>query len=95
MSIISREAELKYPEGIPGMDPAPLRSGYMDGADREPTDVEVEAGAVQLFYADCNAAGLFLDLNWDTLPNGNKADYRNRVRKVFKAARAKAMEDHQ
>lgn len=31
MNIISREAELKYPEGVPGMDTAPLRSGYVDG----------------------------------------------------------------
>ena len=93
MSIISREAELKYPDGVPGLDPIPLRSGYMDGADREPTDAEIEAAAEQLYYADCNAVGLFLDLSWDMLSNGNKTDYRNRVRKVFDAARKKAMEE--
>lgn len=93
MSIITREAELKYPAGIPGMDPTPLRAGYVDGADREPTDAEIEAAAEQLYYMDCNAAGLFLDLNWNAVPNGNKAYYRNRVRKILDAARNKAMEE--
>lgn len=45
MSIISREAELKYPDDLPGLDPTPLRSGYMDGADREWTDAEITAAA--------------------------------------------------
>ncbi|KFI56563.1 hypothetical protein [Bifidobacterium callitrichos] len=45
MSIITREAELKYPDTIPGMDPTPLRSGYVDGADREWTDIEIMAAA--------------------------------------------------
>lgn len=93
MSIISHEAELKYPEGVPGMDPTPLRSGYLNGADRVPTDAEVEAGAERLYYMECNAAGLFLDLSWDRLLEGNKAEYRIRVRRILKAIRAKATEE--
>lgn len=93
MSIISHEAELKYPEGIPGMDPTPLRSGYMDGADREPTDIEVEAAAERLFYMECNRAGLFFDLDWNSLPEGNKADYRSRVRGILAAIHAKATQE--
>lgn len=93
MSIISHEAELKYPAGVPGMDPTPLRSGYLDGADRVPTDAEIEAGAERLYYMECNAAGLFLDLDWDTVPDGNKADYRIRVRRMLKAIRDKATEE--
>lgn len=93
MSIISHEAELKYPADIPGMDPTPLRSGYLDGADREPTDAEVEAAAEQLYYMSCADAGLFLDLDWNAVPNGDKAYYRNRVRRILDAARNKAMEE--
>lgn len=93
MSIITREAELKYPAVVPGMDPAPLRSGYMDGADREWTDTEIEAGAQRLYYQECNAAGLFLDLDWAALPEGNKADYRSRVRGILETVRATATKE--
>lgn len=93
MNIISREAELKYPEGIPGMDPAPLRSAYMDGAGREPTDVEVEAAAIRLFYMGCNASGLFFDLDWNRLPEANKANYRSCVRGILAAIHAKATQE--
>lgn len=90
MSIISREAALKYPEGIPGMDPAPLRSGYMDGADREPTDMEVEAAAKALYetwkpksYPD-----------WDRYKHCSRyQDYIEAARAALAGARAKAMEE--
>lgn len=108
MSIISEEAERRYPRcAYPGYtDPAcgdtglkaiytsdDMQEAYMDGADREPTDMEVEAAAEQLFYKECNRAGLFFDLDWDTLPEGNKADYRSRVRRILAAAHAKATQE--
>lgn len=90
MSIITREAELKYPEGIPGMDPTPLRSGYLDGADREPTDAEVEAAAQALYEA-------WRPKNypkWDQYRHCSRVeDYLAAARVTLTAARNKAMEE--
>ena len=57
-----------------------LQEAYMTGAEREPTGLEVEAAAEQLYYSDGNSSGLLLDSDWNRLPDGNKAIYRNRVR---------------
>ena len=90
MSIISRESALKYPEGIPGMDPAPLRSGYMNGADREPTDMEVEAAAKALYETwkpDSYPA-------WEQYRKcARYQDYIEAARAALAGARDKAMEE--
>lgn len=89
MSIISREAELKYPAGIPGMDPTPLRSGYMDGADREPTDTEVEAAAKAIYEAWKPKS--YPD--WEQYKRCSRyQDYLDAARAALYGARAKAME---
>lgn len=92
MSIITREAELKYPAGIPGMDPTPLRSGYEDGADREWTDIEIAAAAEAALDT---YQRLFLNAEYLM---GHGADLelsiaREAVTAAWKAARAKAMEE--
>lgn len=90
MSIISREAALKYPEGIPGMDPTPLRSGYMDCADREPTDAEVEAAARALYEAWRPASYPA----WNQYRQCSRVeDYLAAARVTLTAARNKAMEE--
>ncbi|KAA8827201.1 hypothetical protein [Bifidobacterium myosotis] len=96
MSIISREAELKYPEGVPGMNPTPLRAGYVDGADREPTDAEVEAAAkacYEHYWAD------LMDDDTMRWPDDTSVIAQEIFRHIalvtLQAARAKAMEDHQ
>lgn len=86
MSIISREAELKYPAAIPGMDPTPLRSGYMDGADREWTDAEIEAGATALAETLDNA-------NWWRITPHQRFMYKAFARSVLDAARAEAVRE--
>ena len=43
----------------------------------------MEAAAEQLYYSDCNSSGLLLDSDWNRLPEGNKAIYRNRVRAII------------
>lgn len=105
MSIIEQEAEKLYPDLVfPGYPREQkhfqqvytsddLQEAYMQGADREPTDAEVEAAAKQLYRMDCNAAGLFIGLDWNALHVANKADYRIRARKALEAARAKAVEE--
>ena len=90
MSIITREAELKYPAGVPGMDPTPLRSGYQDGADREPTDAEVEAAARALYEAWRPASYP----EWDQYRHCSRVeDYLAAARVTLTAARNKAMEE--
>ena len=90
MSIITREAELKYPAGIPGMDPTPLRSGYVDGADREPTDAEVEAAARALYEAWRPANYP----EWNQYRHCSRVeDYLAAARVTLTAARNKAMEE--
>lgn len=92
MSIISKEACFRYPERT--VDDVhdtlaqvytsdDLQEAYMFGAQREPTGLEVEAAAEQLYYSDCNSSGLLLDSDWNRLPEGNKAIYRNRVRAII------------
>ena len=93
MSIISKEACFRYPERT--VDDVhdtlaqvytsdDLQEAYMFGAQREPTGLEVEAAAEQLYYSDCNSSGLLLDSDWNRLPEGNKAIYRNRVRAIIR-----------
>lgn len=90
MSIISREAALKYPEGIPGMDPAPLRSGYMDGADREPTEAEVEAAAKAMYETWCQPGYP----EWEQYRKcARYVGYIEAARAALAGARAKAMEE--
>lgn len=93
MSIISREAELKYPAGVPGMDPAPLRSGYTDGADREWTDIEITAaaeaalGTCKRLWRNAEHLGMGHD-------GGLELDIaRAAVTAAWQAARAKALEE--
>lgn len=92
VSIISSEAERLYPTltidsthdtlaQVYTSDD--LQEAYMTGAEREPTGLEVEAAAEQLYYSDCNSSGLLLDSDWNRLPDGNKAIYRNRVRTII------------
>lgn len=92
MSIISKEACFSYPNCT--VDDVhdtlaqvytsdDLQEAYMTGAEREPTGLEVEAAAEQLYYSDCNSSGLLLDSDWNRLPDGNKAIYRNRVRTII------------
>lgn len=92
MSIISKEACFRYPNCT--VDDVhdtlaqvytsdDLQEAYMTGAEREPTGLEVEAAAEQLYYSDCNSSGLLLDSDWNRLPDGNKAIYRNRVRTII------------
>ena len=92
MSIISKEACFRYPERTVDAVHDPLaqvytsddlQEAYMFGAQREPTGLEVEAAAEQLYYSDCNSSGLLLDSDWNRLPEGNKAIYRNRVRAII------------
>ena len=94
MSIITREAELKYPAGVPGMDPTPLRSGYVDGADREPTDAEVEAAAkacYEHYWADLMGDDT---MRWpdDTSVSAQEI-FRHIAWATLQAARLKAMEE--
>ena len=99
MSIISKEACIRYPERT--VDDVhdtlahvytsdDLQEAYMTGAQREPTGLEVEAAAEQLYHSDCAADGLVIDLNWNRLLEGNKALYRNRVRTIIGAIQGKA-----
>lgn len=98
MSIISKEACFRYPERTVDYvhdtlaqvyTSDDLQEAYMAGAEREPTGLEVEAAAEQLYYSDCAADGLVIDLNWNRLPPGNKAIYRNRVRTIIKTIQDK------
>lgn len=86
MSIIRREAELKYPTGVPGMDPAPLRSGYLDGADREFTQMEVEAAAHTLAKELDNA-------DWGGITPHQRFMYWEITQKVLDAARNQALKE--
>lgn len=110
MSIISQEAACRYPRlaypgyenpewGGTGLKSAytsdDMQEAYMAGAEREPTDVEVEAAAEQLFIMEFNASGLFLGLDWDRLPEISKAKYRSRVRGILAAAHAKAIQEEE
>ncbi|MFQ6235512.1 hypothetical protein [Bifidobacterium longum] len=92
MSIISKEACFRYPNcTVDNVHDTlaqvytsdDLQEAYMTGAEREPTGLEVEAAAEQLYYSDCNSSGLLLDSDWNRLPDGNKAIYRNRVRTII------------
>ena len=81
MSIISKEACFRYPNCT--VDDVhdtlaqvytsdDLQEAYMTGAEREPTGLEVDAAAEQLYYSD-----------WNRLPDGNKAISRTRVRTII------------
>ncbi|TPF93228.1 hypothetical protein BW14_06010 [Bifidobacterium sp. UTBIF-68] len=108
MSIISREAARRYPRlaypgyenpdwGDTGLKSAytsdDMQEAYIEGAQREWTDTEIDAGAERLFYKECSASGLFFNIDWDRLPEGGKAKYRSRVRGILAAIRAKATEE--
>lgn len=86
MSIVSREAELKYPDNIPGLDSTPLRSGYLDGADREFTQMEVEAAAHTLAKELDNA-------DWGGITPHQRFMYREITQKVLDAARSQALKE--
>lgn len=93
MSIIKREAELKYPDDLPGLDPTPLRSGYMDGADREWTDAEITAAA----EAAVNTWKLLHQLTeWLRPGDGENVELgiaREAVTAAWKAARSVAVKE--
>ena len=82
MSIISKEACFRYPNRTVDDVHDTLAQVYTSD-DLEPTGLEVEAAAEQLYYSDCNSSGLLLDSDWNRLPDGNKAIYRNRVRTII------------
>lgn len=86
MSIITREAELKYPDNIPGMDSTPLRSGYKDGADREPTQIEVEAAAHTL-------AKELDGREWEDVDPHQRFRYWEAAQKTLDAARREAVKE--
>lgn len=107
-SIITREAEHRYPRlaypgyenpewGGTGLKSAytsdDMQEVYMQGAQRDWTDAEIEAGAERSYYAECNAAGLFIGLDWNALPESDKAGYRNRVRRILETVRATATKE--
>lgn len=98
MSIISSEAERLYPPEavdchgaitIPVYTSDDLAEAYMDGAERPPTDEEIEAGAKALYDA-LNSVCFF---SWESADRASRADYIDAMRLALKAIQGKATEE--
>ena len=98
MSIISSEAERLYPPKavdfhdaitIPVYTSDDLAEAYMDGAERKPTDEEIEAGAKALYDA-LNSVCFF---SWESADRASRADYIDAMRLALKAIQGKATEE--
>ncbi len=98
MSIISSEADSIYESSaMPGhpdlmrllYDSDDLREAYEQGASRQPTDEEIEAGAKALYDA-LNSVCFF---SWESADRASRADYIDAMRLALKAIQGKATEE--
>ena len=98
MSIISSEADRLDPSSAwpdhPNVlrqlyDSDDLREAYEQGATRQPTDEEIEAGAKALYDA-LNSVCFF---SWESADRASRADYIDAMRLALKAIQGKATEE--
>lgn len=98
MSIISSEADRLYPSSAwpdhPNVlrqlyDSDDLREAYEQGATRQPTDKEIEAGAKALYDA-LNSVCFF---SWESADRASRADYIDAMRLALKAIQGKSTEE--
>ena len=68
---------------------ADLREAYEQGASRQPTDEEIEAGAKALYDA-LNSVCFF---SWESADRASRADYIDAMRLALKAIQGKATEE--